>query len=104
MAITTSRSAMTPLVVQSLRPSRMYAEPSSVGTAELDIRAGSLPTSYSVSRKALISVVATSGRYLRFCSSVPKSISGWATPIDWWALSRVLIAPLTDPASCRARV
>ena len=52
-AITTTSSATTPLVVHSLTPSRMYAAPSSVGTAVLSSRAGSEPTSGSVSRNAV---------------------------------------------------
>jgi hypothetical protein len=81
-AITTSKSATTPLVVHSLTPLRMYAEPSSVGTALVPNRAGSLPTSGSVSRNALMSVVAHRGRYCFFCSAVPKIFSGCGTPMD----------------------
>ncbi len=61
-AITTSRSPTTPLVVHSLTPLRMYADPSSVGTAVVASRAGSLPTSGSVSRNAVMSVRAQRGR------------------------------------------
>ena len=47
--------------------------------------AGSEPTDSSVSAKAETSPRAKRGRYFCFCSSVPKSLSGWGTPIDWWA-------------------
>ena len=40
------------------------------------MRAGSLPTSGSVSRNALISSFAQRGRYVRRCSSVPANFSG----------------------------
>ncbi len=102
-AITTMRSAITPLVVQSLRPLITYPEPSGVGIAEVPTRAGSEPTSTSVSRKALMWVVATSGRYLRFCSSVPASRNGSGIPIDWWADSRVLSEECQVPARASAR-
>ena len=68
------------------------------------MRAGSLPTSGSVSKNALISLVATRGKKRFFCSSVPNSLSGWGTPIDWWALSRVLRAECAEPAMLRARL
>jgi hypothetical protein len=55
-------------------------------------RAGSDPTSGSVSRNAEISPAAQRGRNARFCSSVPNSRSGWGTPIDWCAESSVPIA------------
>ena len=103
-AITTSRSAMTPLVVQSLRPVSSYAAPPSIGTAWAPIRAGSLPTSGSVSRKALTSFRATSGRYFFFCSAVPKLFTGSGTPIDWCAESSVPMLECQEPASARARL
>ena len=58
-AITTSSSAITPLVVQSLTPSSRYASPSSVGVAVVPSRAGSEPTSDSVSRNALTAPLRT---------------------------------------------
>ena len=61
-AITTSRSAITPLVVHSLTPSSTYCDPSSDGVAVVLSRAGSEPTSGSVSRNALISPRAHRGR------------------------------------------
>lgn len=79
-AITTSRSATTPLVVHSFTPSSTYASPS--GTAVVASRAGSDPTSGSVSRKAEMSVRARRGRNASFCSRVPKILSGCGTPID----------------------
>ena len=61
-AITTSRSAMTPLVVHSFTPLRTYSLPSADGVAVVASRAGSEPTSGSVSRNALISPRAHLGR------------------------------------------
>src|SRR6266487_3349351 len=61
-AITTSRSAITPFVVHSFTPFSTYCEPSSDGVAVVLSRAGSEPTSGSVSRKALISPRAHRGR------------------------------------------
>src|SRR5262249_30023000 len=54
-AITTSRSATTPFVVQSLTPFSTYSDPSSDGVAVVLSRAGAEPTSGSVSRNALTS-------------------------------------------------
>jgi len=61
-AMTTSRSATTPLVVHSFTPSSTYSLPSADGVAVVASRAGSEPTSGSVSRKALISPSAHRGR------------------------------------------
>ena len=61
-AMTTSRSATTPLVVHSFTPFSTYSEPSSDGVAVVLSRAGSEPTSGSVSRNALISPRAHLGR------------------------------------------
>ena len=47
---------------------------------------------------------ATSGSHLRFCSSEPNSISGWATPIDWCAESRVEIDACQTAARASARL
>lgn len=99
-AITTRRSAITPLVVQSFTPSRTYASPSR--TALVASRAGSEPTSGSVSRKALMSVRAQRGRNSAFCSSVPNSFSGCGTPIDWCAESSTPTAGQAEPASASA--
>ena len=68
-----------------LSPFRMNALPSSVGVATVLMRAGSEPTSGSVSANAEISPCASRGRYLRFCSSVPNSRSGCGTPMLWCA-------------------
>jgi hypothetical protein len=83
-AATMSRPARVPLEHQSFSPLSRKAAPSSVGTALVVMRAGSEPTPPSVSANAEISPAATRGRNFRFCSSVPKSISGCATPTDWW--------------------
>ena len=48
--------------------------------------------------------LATSGSHLRFCSSVPNSCSGSATPIDWCALSSVDSDACQTPASASARL
>jgi hypothetical protein len=61
-AMTTSRSATVPFLVQSLQPLRTYADPSSTGTAVVASRADSLPTSGSVSRNAETSEEANRGR------------------------------------------
>ncbi len=88
--MTTSRSAITPLVVHNLTPSITYSSPSL--TAVVLSRAGSEPTSGSVSRNAEISPRAHLGRNSRFCSSVPNCLSGCGTPIDWCADSSVASA------------
>ena len=80
------------------------ALPSSVGVAVAPMRAGSEPTSGSVSRKAETWSLATLGSHSRFCSSEPNSISGSATPIDWCALSSVEIDACHTPASISALV
>ena len=95
-------SAIAPLVAHSLRPFSTY--PPSTGVAVAASRAGSEPTSGSVSRNALILSLATSGSHLRFCSSVPNRRSGSATPIDWCALSSVESEACHTPASARARL
>ena len=61
-AITTSRSATTPFVVQSLTPLSTYSDPSADGVAVVVSLAGSEPTSGSVSKNALISPRAHRGR------------------------------------------
>jgi hypothetical protein len=81
-AMTTSSSATTPLVVHNFTPSSSYALPSSTGVAVEASRAGSEPTSGSVSRNADMAPAAQRGRNFRFCSSVPASLSGSGTPID----------------------
>ena len=59
--------------VEHVGRSRPRSEPRSCRS-----RAGSEPTSGSVSRNALISLRAQRGRNLRFCSAVPNSFSGSA--------------------------
>jgi len=81
-AITTSNSATTPLVVHNFTPSSSYAFPSSTGVAVDARRAGSEPTSGSVSRNADMAPAAHRGKNFRFCSGVPASLSGSGTPID----------------------
>jgi hypothetical protein len=98
-AITTSRPAMTPLVVHSLVPLSTYSLPS--GLAVVRSRAGSLPTSGSVSKNALISRVHL-GSHVRFCSSVPNIEIGCATPIDWCAESNPASEEFTEPTSSSA--
>ena len=102
-AITTISSAMVPLVHHSFSPSRRYAEPSGVGTAVVVMRAGSEPTSTSVSANAEMAPRASRGRYFCFCASVPNSLSGCGTPIDWCAESSVTRALDTEPHSDIAR-
>ena len=101
--MTTSSSATTPLVVHSFTPSTRYAVPSSVSVAVLSIRAGSDPTSGSVRRKAEIAPAAQRGRKRSFWSSVPTSLTGSGTPIDWWAESRAPRDGCTDPTRISAR-
>ena len=103
-AITTSRSATTPLVVQSFTPFSTYSDPSSDGIAVVFSLAGSEPTSGSVSRNALISPRAHLGRYSCFCSSLPNSASGCGTPIDWCADSSAAIAGDAEPTIISARL
>ena len=59
-------------------------------------RAGSEPTSGSVSRNAEISPAASRGRNRLFCSSVPNSFNGCGTPIDWCADSSALTEELAE--------
>ena len=100
--MTTSSSATTPLVVHSFTPSSRYAVPSSVGVAVLAIRAGSEPTSGSVSRNAEIAPAAQRGRNSCFCSAVPTSLTGSGTPIDWCADSSAPRLGCADPTSISA--
>jgi hypothetical protein len=81
-AMTTSSSATVPLVHQSFSPLRIQCSPSSLGTAVVAICAGSDPTPGSVRAKAEMAPFASRGKYFFFCSSVPKSLSGWGTPMD----------------------
>jgi hypothetical protein len=60
--MTTSSSATVPLVHQSFSPLRMYAWPSSVGTAVVSIAAGSDPTFASVRANAEIAPRASRGK------------------------------------------
>ncbi len=69
--------------------------PSGESTAVVLIAAGSEPTFDSVSAKAVIAPLARRGRYLFFCSGVPKSLSGCGTPIDCAAESSAVRFPST---------
>ena len=69
--------------------------PSAESTADVLIAAGSLPTFDSVRAKALIAPLARRGRYRRFCSGVPNSLSGCGTPIDCAAESNAVRFPST---------
>ena len=97
VAITTTSSAMTPLVVQSFTPSRMYSLPSSLSRAVDPIRAGSEPTSGSVSRKAVTAPSAHRVRYSCFCSSVPNILTGSGTPMELCAETSAANDGCTDP-------
>ena len=77
--------------------------PSAVGSAVVASRAGSEPTSGSVSRNAETSPAASRGRNRSFCSGVPNIFSGCGTPIDWCAESSALTAGFTEPTSISAR-
>ena len=66
------------------------------------MRAGSDPTSGSVSRNAEMWSVATLGSHSRFCSSEPKRRSGSGRPIDWCADSSVEIDECHVPAMASA--
>ena len=59
--------------------------PSSESAAVVDIFAGSLPTSGSVSAKPEMAPLASLGSHFFFWSSVPNRRSGCGTPIDWCA-------------------
>ena len=75
-AITTNSSARVPLVHHSFSPLMMKLRPSSVGVAVQRMLAGSEPASTSVRANAEIAPLASRGKNLRFCSSVPNSLSG----------------------------
>ena len=92
-AMTMITPALVPLVHQSFSPLRIKSFPSVVGSAVVCILAGSEPTSASVSANAEISPFATRGRNFFFCSSVPKTISGCGTPMDWCAESSAVRLP-----------
>ena len=77
--------------------------PSSVGTAVVSIRAGSEPTSGSVSANAEMAPAASLGRNRCFCSSVPKRRNGCGSPMLWCADSQVAVAVSWLLISVRAR-
>ena len=94
--MTTNRSARVPFVHQSFSPFRMKCDPSSDGVAVVDMFAGSEPASTSVSANALIAPFARRGKKRRFWSSVPNSVSGCGTPIDWCAEISAVRFPSCD--------
>jgi hypothetical protein len=94
-AITTITSATVPLVHQSFSPLRTQCFPSSLNTALVDSPAGSLPTPVSVSANAEIAPLASMGKYFFFCASVPNSLRGTGTPIDWLADTSAVRLPST---------
>src|SRR2546425_11257555 len=81
-AITTSNSALVPLVHHSFSPLSSHAWPSGVGTAVVSIAAGSEPTPGSVRANAEIAPLARRGGYFFFLGSLPNNFHGWGTPID----------------------
>src|SRR6267142_348547 len=87
-AITTSSSALVPFVHHSFSPFRIQTSSSRI--AFVSIAAGSDPTLSSVSAKAEIAPAARRGKYFFFCASVPNSLSGWGTPMDWCAESNAV--------------
>ena len=66
------------------------------------MRAGSEPTSGSVSRNAETCVRATLGSHSRFCSSEPNMRRGSGRPMDWCALRSVASEECQVPASASA--
>ena len=102
-AITTISSAIGPFVIHSFSPFRIQAEPSLVGVAVVVMRAGSEPTSISVSANAVIAPLAQRGRKRCFCSGVPNILTGPGTPIDWCAESSATSGLLTVETSDMAR-
>ena len=76
--------------------------PSAVGMAVVASRAGSDPTSGSVSRNAEMAPAAQRGRNASFCSEVPTSLTGSGTPIDWWADSSAPMLGWAELASISA--
>ena len=104
-AITTSSSAIEPLVHHSFSPSMQIG--AAVGRRRgggASCAPGSEPTSFSVSANAEIAPRARRGSRRFFCSSVPNSLSGCGTPIDWCAESSATSAPTwCRPAPSRAR-
>ena len=92
-AMTAITSAIRPLVHQSFSPLMMKCLPSSVGVAVVSILRGSEPTLGSVRAKADIAPSANMGKYFFFCSGVPKSFSGWGTPMLWCAERSTAVDP-----------
>jgi hypothetical protein len=81
----------------------MKYSPSSLGVAVVFRLAGSDPASVSVSAKAEMAPRASRGKKRRFCSSVPNSLSGCGTPIDWAADSSAVSEPSFDVTIDMAR-
>ena len=76
--------------------------PSFDSVAVLESRAGSEPTSGSVSRKAVTAPAAHLGSHFFFCSSVPNLFTGSGTPIDWCADISAPMLGFTEPISISA--
>src|SRR2546429_8375196 len=80
-AITTSSSALVPLVHHSFSPLSTHAWPSGVGTAVVSMAAGSEPTPGSVSANAEIAPFARRGRDFFLWASLPDKFRGCGPPI-----------------------
>src|SRR5665213_13394 len=92
-AMTTMTSATRPLVHQSLVPLIVQFLPSAEGTAGVEEPSGSDPALGSVKAKAEMAPFANRGKYFFFWASLPNSLRGWGTPIDWWAESQTAVEP-----------
>src|SRR5256885_7723481 len=80
-AITTSNSALVPLVHHSFSPFKSHAWPSGVGTAVVSSAAGSEPTPGSVRANAEIAPLARRGGEFFFLAAVPNSVNGGGPPV-----------------------
>ncbi len=94
LAKTVKKSAMPPFVIQIFSPVRIQSSPSR--TAWVFTEAASEPAPASVRQNAAMSSpLASLGRYLAFCSSVPMRMRPFM-PIELWAPA----VRATEP-SCR---
>ena len=82
-----------PLVHHSFSPLSVQNFPSSLIVALVRRFAGSEPASISVSAKAEMAPLASRGKKRFFCSSVPNSLSGCGSPMDWLADSSAVSEP-----------
>ncbi len=78
--------------------------PLSTSTASVAIFDGSEPTDGSVRAKALIVPLRKRGKYFFFWASVPNSLSGCGTPIDWCALTSTAVEAQWLASSIIARL